>query len=305
MRIHVLGSAAGGGFPQWNCNCRLCDGARNRRIKARPRTQSSIAVTGDGANWLLCNASPDILAQIRGFPGAQPGRAIRDTGIRAIVLVDAQIDHTTGLAMLREHRQPLEIWSTVEVREDLEDGYPLFRLLSHYCDVAWNEIAPDNTTFSIPAVPGLALKAMPIPSNAPPYSPHRDRPAAGDNIALTIADVATGRSLFYAPALGAAHAGAGAAMRAADCVMVDGTCWTDDEMVTLGLSSRRARDMGHRAVGGPDGTLAELTRLPASTRRILIHINNTNPMLDEDGPEHAAVRAAGVELAFDGMEFDA
>ena len=103
MRVHVLGSAAGGGFPQWNCNCRLCDGVRRGTIRARPRTQSSIAISGNGMDWLLCNASPDILTQLRAFAAAQPARAIRDTAIRAVLLIDAQIDHTTGLCMLREH----------------------------------------------------------------------------------------------------------------------------------------------------------------------------------------------------------
>ncbi|MCW5620675.1 MAG: pyrroloquinoline quinone biosynthesis protein B, partial [Burkholderiales bacterium] len=124
MRIRVLGAAAGGGFPQWNCNCRNCDGVRKGNIKARPRTQSSICVSSDGINWVLFNASPDILAQIKTFPPLQPGRGVRDTGIHAIVLVDGQIDHTTGLLMLREGR-PLEIWCTDMVHEDLTTGNPL------------------------------------------------------------------------------------------------------------------------------------------------------------------------------------
>ncbi|HEU4857678.1 MAG TPA: pyrroloquinoline quinone biosynthesis protein PqqB [Rhodanobacteraceae bacterium] len=304
MRVHVLGSSAGGGFPQWNCNCRLCAGVRNGTVNARPRTQSSIAVTGDGENWLLCNASPDILTQLRVFPGAQPARAIRDTGIAAIVLVDAQIDHTTGLCMLREHRQPLQVWCTDEVHEDLQRGHPMFRLLDHYCGVAWQRVPPDGTPFRVPTAPGLELRALPIASNAPPYSPHRDHPAPGDNIALAISDISSGRSLFYAPALGALDAATEQEMQRAHCVMVDGTCWTDDEMVALGLSQRRARDMGHHAVGDPGGTLDAMARLPAATRRIFIHINNTNPMLDEDGPQYARLRAAGAELAYDTMEFE-
>lgn len=304
MRVHVLGSSAGGGFPQWNCNCRLCAGVRNGSVRATPRTQSSIAVTGDGVNWLLCNASPDILAQLRAFPAAQPARTIRDTAIAAVLLVDAQIDHTTGLLMLREHRGPLPVWCTGEVHEDLLQGNPLFRVLGHYCGVDWHRIAPDASAFTIPAVPGLELRAIPIASNAPPYSPHRDRTAPGDNIALEIRDTANGRCLFYAPALGALDDAAWQRMRAADCVMVDGTCWTDDEMVALGLSKRRACDMGHRAVSGSGGTLELLSGLPAATRRILIHINNTNPMLDDDGPEQAQLRAAGVEVAYDTLEFE-
>ena len=131
-RIRVLGAAAGGGFPQWNCNCRNCDGVRKGTIRAQPRTQSSIAVSADGVDWVLFNASPDLLAQIKSFPALQPARAIRDTGIRAVVLMDGQIDHTTGLLMLREGK-PLELWCTDMVREDLSTGNPLFNILGHYC----------------------------------------------------------------------------------------------------------------------------------------------------------------------------
>ncbi|HEY0230319.1 MAG TPA: pyrroloquinoline quinone biosynthesis protein PqqB [Dokdonella sp.] len=303
MRIHVLGSAAGGGFPQWNCNCRQCKGVRDGSIDARARTQSSLALSGNDVDWLLCNASPDILTQLRAFPSLQPARAIRDTAIRAIVLMDAQIDHVTGLYMLREHRRPLEIWCTEAVREDLQHGNPLFALLKHYCGVDWRPIALDGAPFEIDSVPGLRLRALPLLSNAPPYSPHRDRPVPGDNIGLVVENLDDGKRLFYAPGLGEIEPAIAAAMHGAQCVMVDGTCWTDDEMIALGLSKKRARDMGHRAISGAGGMLEWLRDLPASTRRILIHINNTNPVLDEGGAEYAQLAAAGVELAYDGMDF--
>jgi len=303
MRIHVLGSAAGGGFPQWNCNCRLCSGVRDGSVDARPRTQSSLAISGNEVDWLLCNASPDVLTQLRAFPALQPARTIRDTAIRAIVLMDAQIDHVTGLYMLREHRRPLEIWCTEPVREDLERGNPIFELLKHYCGVDWRPIALDGAAFEIPSVPGLRFHAMPLLSNAPPYSPHRDRPVPGDNIGLVVENLGDGRRVFYAPGLGEIEPAIAAAMQGADCVMVDGTCWTDDEMIALGLSKKRARDMGHRAISGAGGMLELLSELPASTRRILIHINNTNPVLDESGAEFAQLAASGVELAYDGMDF--
>lgn len=302
MRIKVLGSAAGGGFPQWNCNCRLCDGVRRGTLNARPRTQSSIALTQGGEDWLLCNASPDILAQLKATPELQPARALRDTAIAAVLLIDGQIDHTTGLHMLREHRRALPIWCTEPVREDLEHGNPLFRLLDHYCGVDWHRVPHDGAPFTIDGLPGLSFTAHALRSNAPPYSPHRDRPVPGDNIGVVVTDTASGRRLFYAPGLGEIEPHVREIMHGVDAVLVDGTCWTDDELVALGISKKRARDMGHLALRGDGGMLATLGSLPAATRKILIHINNTNPILDEDGAEHAAVRAAGIEIAFDGME---
>jgi pyrroloquinoline quinone biosynthesis protein B len=304
MRVHVLGSAAGGGFPQWNCNCRLCDGVRRGTVHARPRTQSSIALSGDGVGWLLCNASPDILAQLRTFAAAQPARTLRDTAIAAVLLIDAQIDHTTGLCMLRENTRPLPIWCTDPVFEDLRQGYPLLNLLSHYCGTARHAVPIDSASFEVDGVPGLRLTALPLRSNAPPYSPHRDRPVPGDNIGLLVESAESGRRLFYAPGLGEMEPQVWAAMQTADAVMVDGTCWRDDELVALGVSRKRARDMGHLPQTGDGGMLEWLARLVPTTRKILIHINNTNPVLDEDGPEHAQLRDAGIELAFDGMEIE-
>jgi len=302
MRIHVLGSAAGGGFPQWNCNCRNCDGFRRGTLKAMPRTQSSIAISGDDANWLLCNASPDILAQLRAAPFLQPARALRDTAIRAVLLIDAQIDHVTGLFMLREHRQPLDVWCTDPVREDLESGNPVFRLLGHYCGVLTHRIPLGGEVFVIPALPGLAFAAHALTSNAPPYSPRRDKPVPGDNIGLEVTELASGRQLFYAPGLCEIDEKVASAMQRADCVLVDGTCWSDDELIALGISKKRARDMGHRPLDGAGGMLELLAGLPASTRKVLIHINNTNPILDEDGAERGLLRGAGVEVAYDGLE---
>jgi pyrroloquinoline quinone biosynthesis protein B len=303
MHIHVLGSAAGGGFPQWNCNCRNCDGVRKGTLRARARTQSSIALSADGVNWLLCNASPDLLSQLRTFPQAQPARSIRDTGIRAVLLIDAQIDHTTGLCMLREHKQPLQIWCTDPVREDLQRGNPLLGLLGHYCGTEQHSIPIDGTPFEIADMPGLRMTALPLRSNAPPYSPHRDRPVAGDNIGLMVESTSTGKRLFYAPGVGEIEPQVWKAMQDCDALMIDGTCWRADELIALGVSRKRAQDMGHLPLDGPGGMLDWLDRLPHTTRKILIHINNTNPILDEDSTEHARVRGAGIELAFDGMEF--
>jgi pyrroloquinoline quinone biosynthesis protein B len=303
MQIKVLGAAAGGGFPQWNCNCRNCDGVRKGTIRARARTQSSIAVSGNGVDWVLFNASPDLLAQIKSFPALQPSRSIRDTGIRAVVLVDGQVDHTTGLLMLREGK-PLEIWCTDMVREDLTTGNPLFNILGHYCGVDWHRLpTAAGSTFAIDGAEHLTFLAVPLKSKAPPYSPHRDNPHEGDNIGLLIGDARTGKNLFYAPGLGEIEPHLEPLLKQADAVLVDGTFWTDDEMIRMGISKKRARDIGHLPQSGDGGMISVLKPLPAG-RKILIHINNTNPILDEDSPERAELTRAGIEVAYDGMEIN-
>ena len=303
MKIRVLGAAAGGGFPQWNCNCPNCDGLRKGTMRASARTQSSIAVSGNGVDWVLFNASPDILAQIKSFPALQPARSLRDTGIRAVVLMDGQIDHTTGLLMLREGK-PLELYCTDMVREDMTTGNPLFNILGHYCGVHWHRIPVEpESRFEIPGAEQLQFTSVVLRSKAPPYSPHRDNPHDGDNIGMFIRDARTGGSLFYAPGLGEIEPHLKPYLETADCVMVDGTFWTDDEMVTLGISRKRARDIGHLPQSGPGGMMEVLTPLRAR-RKVLIHINNTNPILNEDSPERAALARAGIEIAFDGMDIE-
>lgn len=301
MRIRVLGASAGGGFPQWNCNCRNCDGLRKGSIRAKARTQSSIAVSGDGVNWILFNASPDFLAQYRSFPELQPARSIRDTAIRSVVLMDAQIDHTTGLLMLREGK-PLEIYCTAMAREDLTTGNPLFNILGHYCGVNWHELptAPGNR-FQVIGADELSFTAVPLKSKAPPYSPHRDNPHEGDNIGMRVQDTRSGKVFFYAPGLGEIEPRLASFLEEADCLMVDGTFWTDDEMIRLGISKKRARDIGHLPQSGPGGMIEVLKPLKAS-RKVLIHINNTNPILDEDSAQRRELSAAGIEVAYDGMD---
>ena len=303
MKIHVLGSAAGGGFPQWNCNCPQCSAVRGGSRHHLPRTQSSIAVTANETDWLLINASPDVLQQIKAFPALQPARALRDTGIAAVLLMDAQIDHTTGLLMLREHRQKLPLYCHPLVREDLSSGNPLFKVLSHYCDIDWRELQL-QTAFQVPALSGLQFEALPLISNAPPYSPHRDKPQPGDNVGLSVKDQASGKTLFYAPGLGQMEPHVWQAMQQADCVLVDGTLWTDDEMIALGASKKTSRAMGHMPQSGADGMIEWLDKLPAHVRKILIHINNTNPILDDSSPQRQTLTVHGIEVAFDGMEIE-
>jgi len=305
VKIRVLGSAAGGGFPQWNCNCRNCVGVRNGTLRALPRTQSSIAVCGeDPAAWAVVNASPDILTQLRASPQLQPARSPRDTAIAGIVLVDGQIDHATGLFMLRESVQPLRVWCTDPVHADLTRGNPIFGVLGHYCGVERHAMAPDGSEFTVEGIRGVTWRALAVASKAAPYSPHREAPVAGDNVALVVRAVASGRELVYAPGLGAMEEGVWSAMQQAACIMVDGTFWSDDEMQALGLSAKRARDMGHLPQSGRGGMLEWLEALPADTRRILIHVNNTNPILDEDSPQRAELARRGIEVASDGLEVE-
>lgn len=304
MKIHVLGSAAGGGFPQWNCNCPNCDAYRKGSPHLLARTQSSIAITADDANWVLFNASPDVLQQIKSFPALQPARTLRDTAIRAVFLIDAQIDHTTGLYMLREHRQPLELWCHALVHDDLVTGNPVLNVLEHYCGVHWHDVPLTPAGFAMDGVPGLHFAALPLISNAPPYSPHRDQPQPGDNVGVTVIDQASGKNLFYAPGLGVMEPHVWAAMQAADCVLVDGTLWTDDEMITLGASGKTSRAMGHLPQSGAGGMLEWLDQLPNRTRKILIHINNTNPILDASSPQRQELTRRGIEVSFDGMDID-
>lgn len=280
----------------------MCHGVRQGSINARSRTQSSIAVSRDGLDWVLFNASPDILTQIQHCGVLQPARQLRDTGIRSIVLLDAQIDHTTGLLMLREHKQPLSIWCTEAVKEDLSEGNPLFRVLSHYCDVDWHPLGIDGEHYSLPGADAIQFSPLPLTSNAPPYSPHRDQPVAGDTLGMLMQDQRSTQSVFYAPGLGEMEDHVWAAMQQADTVLVDGTMWTDNEMIDRGASTKTARSMGHLPQSGAGGMIEWLDKLPRSTRKILIHINNTNPILDEDSAQRAILDEHAIEVAYDGME---
>jgi pyrroloquinoline quinone biosynthesis protein B len=304
MRITLLGTAAGGGFPQWNCNCANCDGQRRGTRRVKARTQSSIFIRPDDqADGLLVNASPDVLQQIRANgPTLQPARAGRDSAIGGVLLIDGQIDHATGLFMLRERGTPLPLWCTDPVHEDLTTGNPVLNVLGHYCGVERHRLALDGAAFDIPTLPGLRLRALPLDSKAPPYSPHREAGVPGDNIGLVVEDVQRGKRLFYAPGLGAISPAVLDAMHGADAVLVDGTFWTDDEMIRLGFSKKTARSIGHLPQSGPGGMIEVMRTLPRSTRKVLIHINNTNPILDEDSPERAALEREGIEVSEDGME---
>jgi pyrroloquinoline quinone biosynthesis protein B len=302
MKVHVLGSGAGGGFPQWNCNCVNCAGYRRGELRAAARTQSSITVSADGVDWALINASPDIRDQIAAFSPLQPGRAVRDTAIRAVVLMDSQIDHTTGLLSLREG-DTLELYCTNRVYDDLTSGFPVLNMLEHYCGVNRHPIPIDGESFTVPAIESLVFTAVPLTSKAPPYSPHRADPQPGDNIGLRISDPRSARSLFYAPGLGCMEDQLLPYLENADCLLIDGTLWTDDEMRRRGVGQKLGSEMGHLPQSEAGGIMDLLGPLQ-KPRKILIHINNTNPILDEDSPERAQLKAAGIEVAWDGMDIE-
>ncbi|KAF3977252.1 MAG: pyrroloquinoline quinone biosynthesis protein PqqB [Methylococcales symbiont of Iophon sp. n. MRB-2018] len=301
MQIRVLGSAAGGGFPQWNCSCPNCKAVRSGSIKASPRNQSSIAVSSDGEHWVLFNASPDVRTQLENFPEIHPKKKVRGTGIEAIVIIDSQIDHATGLLILREG-DPLTIYCTDMVKQDLSTGFPIFSILQHFCGVIDHPIPLDGKSFTIANIDDLEFTALALKSKAPPYSPHRNDPHEGDNIGMIIRQVSTGKSTFYAPGLGVIEDHVEKAMSEADCVLVDGTFWTNDELAAVGRPLL-AREIGHIPQSGEGGMIEFLDTLE-KPRKILIHINNTNPILNENSKEGDILKQHNIEVSFDNMNIE-
>lgn len=270
-------------------------------MRAKSRTQSSIAISSDEKNWVLFNASPDIRAQIEAFPAIQPKEGVRDSGIKAVILIDSQIDHSTGLLILRESGSPLEIYCSEMVRQDLSTGFPVFKMLEHYCRVNHHSIPLDGGAFTIAQLDDLRFYSHALKSKAPPYSPHRHDPHEGDNIGVIIEQISSGKKLYYAPGLGEIEPHVLKAMQEADCLLVDGTFWQEDEMERAGISRKKAQEMGHLTQSGPGGLIEVLNAL-TKPRKILIHINNTNPILDEDSPERKQLEKAGIEVSYDGLE---
>jgi pyrroloquinoline quinone biosynthesis protein B len=302
VRIRILGSAAGGGAPQWNCGCENCRGLRQGTVRARPRTQECVAVSADGAAWFLLNVSPEIRAQIESFPPLHP-RAPRHSPIAGIALTNGDLDHCLGLLSLRES-YPLTVYATDRVRRGFTEDNVLYRTLQRFAgQVTWRVLKPGHeeemTAAGRPT--GLVLSALAVPGKLPIHLEGRLPPDPDDNVALRIHEPATGRTLVYASAVGAITPAVRAALARADCVFFDGTFWSSDELPAQGLGASRAEDMAHVPVGGPRGSLAVLGAMPGA-RRIFIHINNTNPVLREDSPERQAVVQHGWEVAFDGME---
>ncbi|MBN9560324.1 MAG: pyrroloquinoline quinone biosynthesis protein PqqB [Alphaproteobacteria bacterium] len=289
----VLGSAAGGGFPQWNCGCRLCALARAGNPRARPASQASVAVSGDGRSWVLVSASPDLREQILRTPALHPVDGGRDSPIVSVVLVGADVDALSGLLVLRE-RQKLDVFAPRPIL-DLLAANQIFDVLDPAL-VRRIEVVPLEP---MPCGGGLTLTLLPMPGKIPLY--REDRSAAQPEPGPTFSALlqADGRSMIVAPACAEITDEVRARLRA-DVVFFDGTLFTDDEMIAAGMGEKTGRRMGHVPISGPGGTLERLRDLPG--RRIFLHINNTNPILLAGSPERSAVEAAGFEVAYDGME---
>ena len=296
MLLRILGTSAGGGLPQWNCACLKCQAAREGQI--RPLTQSSIAVRAKEGSWFLVNASPDVRQQLERLRDGS-FNDIRSNPIAGIILTDAEIDHTSGLMILRESKQPLEIYGTATVKQALSEGFPVLRTLMNYCGINWSMLEP-NTILSL--VNGqLEVEVFPLSNKPPKYmkSSHNEVWAIG----LTFRDTATGGVLTYAPVLSELTDSLRERFESSDCILVDGTFWLDDELLRLGISNRSAKMMGHLPLGGSDGSLPQLKMLKRP-RKILIHINNTNPIHQPDSEERRSVEEAGLEVGYDGLTIE-
>ncbi len=291
----VLGAAAGGAFPQWNCRCAVCRLAWAGDPRVQPRTQASLAVSADGARWTLINASPDLLTQLRATPALHPGEGVRHSPIAAVVLTGGEIDQTAGLLNLRES-QPFVLHATTETL-DILTANSMFRVLR--ADLVPRIAIAPGQPFGLPG--GIEAEIFSVPGKVPLYL-EGDAPdtAAEGEANVGIALRAGGATLVYVPGAAAVPAALRSRLAAADVLLFDGTLFTDDEMLRNGTGPKSGRRMGHMPVDGADGTLAALDGL--ANRRILIHINNTNPILVDGSPERRRVEAAGWEVATDGLE---
>ena len=300
MHIVLLGTAAGGGFPQWNCWCPTCRAARTNPGEARPRTQSSAAVSADGARWFLLNASPDVREQLRMLPAPVP-TGVRHVPVEGIVFTDAELDHTLGLALLREARH-LQVWVTDAVRGVIACDSRILPVTEAFADVRVEELVPDRRTglcYRDGTPSGLRVTCFPVPAGPPRFA-SEERP--GHTVGLTVEDERTGGSCAFVPGCGGLDDGLIPRLEAADLTLFDGTFWSDDELIGLGIGERTARQMDHLPVSGPGGSLEQLRKL-AGRPLVYTHINNTNPMLLEHGPERAEVERAGLVVGADGMRF--
>jgi pyrroloquinoline quinone biosynthesis protein B len=265
-------------------------------VRAKPRTQSSLAIRGGEGPWFLVNASPDARQQLEALTPRE-AEGVRAPPIAGVLLTDAEIDHTAGLLLLRESQAPVHVFGHEGVERALRSGYPVLAILERYCGVEWHTLEPERPR----PLEGSSLAVEPFEAggDAPRYLNGSDVKLQATG--LVFRDRAGGGVVTYAPGLARLDEGVLSRFAASDLVLVDGTFWRDDELARLGISERSARDMGHVPLSGESGTLEALARL-RRPRKVLVHINNTNPILLEDSPEREAVHRAGVEVAYDGLE---
>jgi pyrroloquinoline quinone biosynthesis protein B len=294
MKCLILGAAAGGGFPQWNCACRACARARSGDPAARPRTQVSVAATADDIHWLIIGASPDLRQQILQTPALFPQTGARHSPITGVVLLSADVDGIAGLLVLRE-QQALRIFAPAPILKILAQNQIFAALDSRLVE---RIDLPPNTP--VEAAPGLMLTLLPMPGKIPLYQENRSSLVAEPGATYAARLEAAGRCAIIAPACADYSSIVQQSLAPADVLLFDGTLFTDDEMITEGVGQKTGRRMGHMPVSGEDGSLVKLAE--HSGRCIYVHINNTNPMLLDDSPQRAEVHAAGVEVAYDGME---
>lgn len=314
MRVRILGSAAGGGFPQWNCACANCRGLRAGTFAGKARTQTQVAVSADGMSWFLLGASPDLRTQIEAAPDLHPvvetkGSGVRQSPVSGVVLTNADLDHVLGLLTLRE-LQPLRVHSTDSVRRILTEDNSMFAMLRRAPgQLSWTEFAP-GSTFALcdPAghESGLHCRTLVLGTHYPAYVSEKRRgelDASEASLGLIVEGESGGR-LACLPAVPRIDDSLRAELESADVILFDGTFWSDNELIRIqGHDAQTALQMGHVPVAGETGSLRRLAGL-RQARKIYLHINNTNPMLDEAGPEYRQVREAGWEIAEDGWRFD-
>jgi pyrroloquinoline quinone biosynthesis protein B len=314
MRVKILGSAAGGGFPQWNCACPNCRALRTGTFHGKTRTQAQVAISAgahaDGENdaWFLLGASPDLRGQIEGARELHPRQGVRQSPIAGAVLANADIDHVLGLLLLRE-LQPLRVYATDSVRRIVSADNSMFGMLQRVpAQVTWTSFAP-GTAFSLQGPAGedfgLRCRALALGTHFPAYvSLQRQSQLRPEEASLgLIVDPLSGKRLAYLPAVPQIDDALIQEIAAADVLLFDGTFWSDDELIRIQGSGQTAQQMGHVPVSSAEGSLSKLAGLRCP-RKIYVHINNTNPMLNEAGPEYRQVRQAGWEIAEDGWQFD-
>lgn len=305
MRIHLLGTAAGGGLPQWNCNCDVCREARNGSGRVRPRTQSSVAISADGRHWFLLNASPDIRAQIENFPPLRPsGNKIRSSAIEGVLLTNADLDHSLGLLSLREGEK-FRVHATEAVRIALTAGISIAPTLDFFSGAEW--IEPPTTSTPLPrrdgSASGLSYEAIPLSGKPPRFMKGKAAPSATNTVGYRITNDQTGRRLLFLPDVAEVNENLSRLFPECDALLFDGTFWSENEMSERRVGTLSAADMGHLPISGENGSLKVIAKLGIK-HKIYTHINNTNPILIEDSPERAAVKAAGCIVGQDGMEIE-